>query len=54
MTLSELKKAAVQKGYNLSEVWVDALEAAGVDNWEGYDEALTIYRKYLQDIYEDN
>ena len=24
---------------------LDALEAAGVDNWEGYDEALEILRK---------
>lgn len=24
---------------------LDALEAAGVDNWEGYDEALLLYNK---------
>ena len=23
--------------------WLDALEAAGVDNWEGYDYAREIY-----------
>ena len=26
-------------------VWVDALEAAGVDNWEGYDQAREIYQE---------
>jgi hypothetical protein len=27
------------------EAMLDALEAAGVDNWEGYDEALREYEK---------
>lgn len=26
------------------ERWHDALEAAGVDNWQGIDEALSIFR----------
>ena len=26
--------------------WLDALEAAGVDNWEGIDEARNIYAKW--------
>lgn len=26
-------------------VWLDALEAAGVDNWEGYDAAREIYQE---------
>lgn len=26
-------------------MWLDALEAAGVDNWEGYDEAREIYQE---------
>lgn len=25
-----------------AEEWVDALEAAGVDNWEGYDFAIDL------------
>ena len=25
------------------EAWVDALEAAGVDNWQGYDSAREFY-----------
>lgn len=33
------------KGLREKELWLDALEAAGVDNWEGYDEALEILRK---------
>lgn len=27
--------------------WLDALESAGVDNWEGIDEALRIYEEGL-------
>lgn len=25
--------------------WVDCLEGAGVDNWEGYDEAVELYQE---------
>lgn len=25
--------------------WVDCLEGAGVDNWEGYDEAVNLYQE---------
>jgi acetyl-CoA acetyltransferase len=28
------------------DAWLDALEQAGVDNWEGYDEALEIYNAF--------
>lgn len=28
-----------------SRRWLDALEAAGVDNWQGYDDAVDIYRE---------
>jgi len=28
-----------------SVLWLDALEAAGVDNWCGYDEAHVIHRQ---------
>jgi len=33
------------------QIWSDALEAAGVDNWEGYDEARAIYQQ-LKEEYE--
>lgn len=29
--------------------WLDCLEAAGVDNWDGYDEAGRIYRETEND-----
>jgi hypothetical protein len=29
--------------------WVEALEQAGIDNWEGYAYALEIYRDELED-----
>ena len=29
--------------------WLDALEAAGVDNWEGGEEAMRIYRETCSD-----
>lgn len=28
-----------------AQEWLFALEAAGVDNWDGYEEALEIYRE---------
>lgn len=28
-----------------SKDWLDALEVAGVDNWEGFDEARSIYNE---------
>lgn len=31
-----------------NERWTMALEAVGVDNWEGYDEALRLYHQYKQ------
>lgn len=30
------------------EAKIDALEAGGVDNWEGYDDALEGYRKEIE------
>jgi hypothetical protein len=30
-------------------MWLDALEAAGVDNWEGFDEAREIYKEWNQE-----
>lgn len=28
-----------------AELWLSALEAAGVDNWDGYEEAIGIYQE---------
>lgn len=30
-------------------MWLDALEAAGVDNWQGFDEAREIYKEWIQE-----
>jgi hypothetical protein len=30
-------------------MWLDALEAAGVDNWQGFDEARKIYKEWIQE-----
>lgn len=30
-------------------VWLSALDAAGVDNWEGVDEARTILREWQEE-----
>ncbi len=30
-------------------MWLDALEAAGVDNWQGFDEAREIYKEWMQE-----
>lgn len=30
--------------------WLAALEAAGVDNWEGYDEARQIFNEWASDV----
>ena len=34
---------------DVKEMWIDALEAAGVDNWEGYDEAVDIYKQWINE-----
>jgi uncharacterized heparinase superfamily protein len=30
-------------------MWLDALEAAGVDNWQGSDEAREIYKEWMEE-----
>jgi hypothetical protein len=30
-------------------MWLDALEAAGVDNWQGFDEAREIYKEWTEE-----
>lgn len=52
MNTKELEKLAQLKGYDPVSVFVDALNEAGVEDWEGYDEAISIYKKYLKDIAE--
>jgi len=32
-----------------SELQLRALEAAGVDNWDGYDEAMKLHRQWLEE-----
>lgn len=34
-------------------MWLEALEAAGVDNWEGIDEAVDIYQDMLANLSEN-
>lgn len=29
-------------------MWLDALEAAGVDNWEGHDVAVEIFQEWSE------
>ena len=36
------------------EMWVDALFATGLDNWEGYDEAVNTYKTWLQEFADEN
>lgn len=31
-----------------SELWVNCLEGAGVDNWQGYDSACESYEEYTK------
>lgn len=30
-------------------MWLDALEEAGVDNWEGIDEAILLYKEWIKE-----
>jgi hypothetical protein len=30
-------------------MFLDALEVAGVDNWDGYDEAVKIYKEWVRE-----
>jgi len=39
---------------DVKEMWIDALEAAGVDNWEGYDEAVGIYKQWINEAKEED
>ena len=34
-------------------MWLDALTEAGVDNWEGIDEAIVIYNRWLRELEEE-
>ena len=31
-------------------MFLETLRAAGVDNWEGYDEAVDIYKEWLNEL----
>lgn len=39
---------------DIKEMWIDALEAAGVDNWEGYDEARGIYKYWVEEARKEH
>lgn len=47
--MSEVKMVTItEEEYNDlkdSQMWLDALKNAGVDNWSGYDFAAEIYRE---------
>jgi hypothetical protein len=34
--------------FRQAEDWVNALEIAGVDNWEGYDYARELYQEWQE------
>lgn len=34
--------------------WMTALEAAGVDNWEGYPEARRLLREWHPTVFDDD
>ena len=34
-------------------MWLDALEEAGVDNWDGIDEAIRIYKEWIKEAQEN-
>ena len=35
-------------------MWLEALEAAGVDNWDGYEEAIQIYKQWVKEAQENS
>jgi len=38
---------------DLRAMWLDSLEAAGVDNWEGIDEAIKIMKDWVNSEVEE-
>ena len=38
---------------DLRAMWLDSLEAAGVDNWEGIDEAVKIMKDWVNSEAEE-
>ena len=50
---SKLAKQMISDNYwNYSDAmltWLNALEAAGIDNWSGYDEAKEIFKGYIEE-----
>lgn len=53
MNTYEMEDALETSGYNLNELWLQALERAGVDNWEGYDDAQREYKALIKSAYKD-
>ncbi len=31
------------------ELWKQAMQATGIDNWEGYDEAISLYNQWKKE-----
>lgn len=44
LTIKEYKRLV------LNDIMLGALEEAGVDNWEGYDDAREIYLEQIKDL----
>jgi hypothetical protein len=52
MTLSKHEMIINRSEYDdlvKAALWGEALDAAGVDNWQGHDEAVKIYQEMLKD-----
>lgn len=49
--MSDKIEITIDEYENLKEdsVFLDALRAAGVDNWDGYDYAIDLYEEFLEE-----
>lgn len=51
--LMTLEDRAQAQGVDINGFHLDALYEAGVDEWEGFNEAMKLYRSYLEALLED-
>ena len=55
---SKLANQLIDSGtWNYSDAmttWIEALERAGVDNWDGFDEAVLIFKDMVQEELEQD
>lgn len=35
-------------------MFLDALEQMGVDNWQGYDEAVMLYKQWVEEVEKES